>query len=67
MMHTLPRNIVRHTGVVFRYVITHVADVGLVIRGLREEGQRGEENVSQASCLESSDHQMVKSSRVLFN
>lgn len=51
MMRTLPRNIVRDTGVVFRYVITHVADVGLIIRSLREQGEGGDKNVPQASGL----------------
>lgn len=64
-MHTLPRNIVGDTGVVFRYVVTHVADVGLIIRGLRKEGQT-DEDVPQASCLENSDHPTVESNTVLF-
>lgn len=65
-MHTLPRNIVGDTGVVFRYVVTHVADVGLIIRGLRKEGQTGDEDVPQASCLENSNHPVVENNTVLF-
>lgn len=65
-MHTLPRNIVGNTGVVFRYVVAHVADVGLIIRGLRKEGQTGDEDVPQASCLENSDDPMVEGNTVLF-
>jgi hypothetical protein len=38
-MLTLPRNVVGDTGVVLRYVVTHVADVGLIIRSLRKEGR----------------------------
>lgn len=46
-MHTLPRNVVGDTGVVLRYVVTHVADVGLVIGSLRKEGRKGQEVVRE--------------------